>query len=101
MNKKSSGSNIELVFDKKHRNIYGWVEWIILDMLTFSFCTKMMPRKYTWLKPICYNTFMKYLAMLSYGVEKKIKEFLPRNRSHHGWMDRKWLSLVGIICCVS
>lgn len=74
--KKKSGQ-ISHFFTKKDSNLFGWVDWIVSDLLPFSFCERPAARKYTRLSPIAVETLMSAINLLTVKVEEKIKKLLP------------------------
>jgi hypothetical protein len=62
---------------KDAKNMHDWIDWIVMDNLPFCFVEKKRTRKNTSLNPICVNTFMKYLRLLTTAVEPEIAEALP------------------------
>ena len=64
---------------EKARNIYGWLELIVMNGEPFNLVENEYHRKYSNLSSICRNTFMKYLQELTKTVELKIKDELPEN----------------------
>ena len=76
-NKQAKIDNFVSLKNKKAENVFGWLEWICVELLPFSTVEKEMTRKYTNLTPICVNTFMKYMNGVVKAVENKIKAELP------------------------
>jgi hypothetical protein len=61
----------------KAKNIYDWIEWIVDDNHSFSFCEKKSTRDKTKLKKISKNTLKKYMSLLVEEVKAIIKSQLP------------------------
>ena len=74
---------------EKARNIYGWLELIVMNGEPFNLVENEYQRKYSNLSSICRNTFMKYLQELTKTVELKIKDELPETFGlvFDGWSD--------------
>lgn len=69
---------LDFMINVKVKNIFGWIEWIVMGMHPFTFCALELTHKYTNLKSICYNTFMKYFRIVSEHVEKIVAKELPQ-----------------------
>ncbi len=73
-----TNSSYKLNFDNpKATNIFSWIDLVVMENREFSFTEKQLTRKYSNLEPICTETLMKYMELLSNEVESKIKEELP------------------------
>ncbi|KAI3657095.1 hypothetical protein MP638_005789 [Amoeboaphelidium occidentale] len=68
---------VSTTVDQKHLNIFGWIEWILMCNLAFSFVSNQYTRKYCNLLPICVNTLKKYMTKLLVKVEEIIADELP------------------------
>jgi hypothetical protein len=81
------------------RQIYGWVRWIVMSLLPFSFCEDAHARLYSNLENISLNTFMKYMQQLCRIVEKKISNILPDKFAivFDGWTSNQ-THYVGVFC---
>lgn len=55
--------------DSKTKNIFAWIERVIMDNLPFSFVTKPLTKRNSNLQPISIPTFKKYLDALCYECE--------------------------------
>jgi len=78
--RSETGSMLSFVTRKvsaKAQNIHDWSESIIMDDLPFSFVENKYARKNTKLDPICRNTLMKYLDLLSIRVQETIAGIIP------------------------
>lgn len=64
---------------QKAQTYHDWCEWVIMDDQPFSFVDNKYARKNTKLEPICRNTLMKYLDLLSIEVQEIIKTIIPSN----------------------
>lgn len=60
------------------QNLYKWMDWLIEDCQPFNFVENHYFKKYTTLKPISTKTLVKYVEVLGYQVEKKLKSIIPR-----------------------
>lgn len=82
-------------------NIFGWLDWIIMDNLPFSFVENPLTRKYTNLKPICTNTFMKYMEDLCKEVERVVAKKLPDRfgLALDGWGHGSSHFVALVACC--
>ena len=61
----------------KAKNIYEWIDWIVVDNLPFSFCEKESTRRKSKLTKISKNTLKKYTALLLDKIIRIIKARLP------------------------
>ena len=88
---KVLSSNLKLTFLASPRavNIYGWMEWVVMNGLPFSFVENDYNKKYTSLNPISRPTLMKYLELVAEKVEQKITVLLPEKFGIiiDGWSD--------------
>lgn len=62
---------------KKGRNVFGWMEKVILKLRPFSIVEDKIERKYCNLSPICTKTFISYMRRLVGVVEGKVTARLP------------------------
>ena len=71
----------------KAKNIYAWLNCVIMLNHEFSFVDDELTRNYTNLDPICCSTFMKYFHSLIPKVENSIATELPAKFAivHDGW----------------
>jgi hypothetical protein len=74
--KKETGPIVHF-FPKKNTNLFGWVQWIVSDLLPFSFCERPMTRKFTRLSPISTESLLQAMNDLTTKVENKIRKRLP------------------------
>ena len=75
---KNSGQfNLKFIVSDKARNLYGWLDWIIVGGYPFNFVENKVNQKYSTLTTICTTTFTTYLQKLTQQVEKNITEKLP------------------------
>lgn len=58
--------------DSKSKNIYNWLQWIILDEHELQFCEKELTKKNSSLDSICKKTLKKYMLLLVSKIEKEI-----------------------------
>jgi len=73
----SSQTKIDSFLCPKSKNIYSWIEWIVMECRELNFCEKDLVRKYTHLSPICRNTLVKYIDLLTKEVERQVTKVLP------------------------
>ncbi|GMF11141.1 unnamed protein product [Phytophthora lilii] len=59
--------------DDFSRNVYHWLDWIVMENRELSMCEKTKTRKYTHLKPLCVNTLKKHMFELESVVQASIK----------------------------
>ena len=78
------------VLDKKTETIYGYLKWVIMADLPFTFVENDLTRKFSKLGVLSRSTFMKYLQGVTKEVEMIIKKQFP---SKFGLIfDGKYLS---------
>lgn len=53
--------------------MFGWLDLVVGAGMPFSIVENMLVRKYSTLKPISVDTFMKYMGKLAATVEAEIK----------------------------
>jgi hypothetical protein len=75
--KKKDGGPILQFFTKKDVNQFQWVEWVVKDLLPFSFCEKRTTRKFSRLQSISVESLMNAMSRLTVLVENKIRKLLP------------------------
>lgn len=82
-------NNLTKFLDRKSLNIFGWMEWVVMENREFNFTEKPLTNKYTKLERISTETFMKYLELLTAEVEKIIIGLLPNNFGvlFDGWSE--------------
>lgn len=61
----------------KVRTLWGWLDWVIGDLLPFSFVEKQRVRRHSKLPSISVESFMQTMVLLTGAVEEKIKKLLP------------------------
>ena len=61
----------------KTRTVFRWMEWVILKGVSFSFVENELKIKYSRLENYRKKTFIKYLALATERVEKRIADDLP------------------------
>jgi hypothetical protein len=74
--KKGSGPFLQL-FAKKETNLCRSVEWIMKDLLPFSFCKKPTTGKFSRLDSISVDRLMKAMKQFTGIVKQKVKRCLP------------------------
>ena len=62
---------------QREQNLYSWLDWVIDDLLPFSFVERPRVRKFCNLKPISVESFMAAMAKVCSVLEQKIKSMLP------------------------
>ena len=62
----------------KANNLYGWLEWVIMESHPFDFPERAFVRKYSSLQPISDDTLKKFMGLLTVAVEKKISTDIPK-----------------------
>lgn len=67
----------DLFYSMKTRNIFGWLCFIMLNLLPFSNVEKASIRDHVRYSPISLQTFDKYLDLLTKRVETHISSALP------------------------
>ena len=85
----SKNSKLTFVASPRAVNIYGWMDWVVMNGLPFSFVENEYNKKYTSLNPISRPTLMKYLELVEEKVEQKITVLLPEKFgiTIDGWSD--------------
>ena len=73
----SSNSRLDLTIPEETKNLYGWLDWVIMTDQPISFVDYNLTQKKCKLTPITRPTFMNYLQILVKEVEKKIEWELP------------------------
>ncbi|ETK76365.1 hypothetical protein L915_17209 [Phytophthora nicotianae] len=66
--------------DDSSRNVYHWLDWIIMENRELSMCEKIKTRKYTHLKPLSVNTLKKHMLELETVVQTSIRPNLKERR---------------------
>jgi hypothetical protein len=82
------------------KNIFGWLDWVIMEYLPFSFVEKERSRSYTRLNPISRNSFVKYMHKLTEMVEAEISTLLESSGRFSivldGWSDSDSTHYIGV-----
>ena len=79
-----------LIFvSERARNVFGWIEWDVLEGREFSFVEKELTRKYSNLKGISRKTLVSYIQRTTKKVEERIAGDLPKKFGLiiDGWSD--------------
>jgi hypothetical protein len=63
---------LDYLIDDKSRDIFKWLEWVVMDEMGIGFCEKALTRENSNLQPISAKTLKKYMLLLVDEVEKKI-----------------------------
>ena len=69
---------VEFEVSENAKNIYGWLEWVIMTGQPFNFVDNELNKKHTKFTPISRPSFMRYLQLLTKKVERKVEESLPQ-----------------------
>ena len=85
--KKKGSGHILKFFAKKDTNLFSWVEWIVKDLLPFSFCEKPTTRKFSLLDAILVESLMKAMTQFALIVEQKVSTAFQ--------ISFHWLLMVG------
>ena len=88
---KTSQMTLNFMHCKKSENLYGWLEWVCINLKPFSFVEDELTRKYTKLENVSRNTLEKYLHLTATTVEKRIARELPESFA-------LWL-MAGLVAC--
>eukprot|EP00918_Siedleckia_nematoides_P024299 GHVU01052498.1.p1 GENE.GHVU01052498.1~~GHVU01052498.1.p1 ORF type:complete len:547 (+),score=58.57 GHVU01052498.1:299-1939(+) len=64
--------------DSKAWNIFRWIQWLVMELLPLTFVNKPLTRQNTSLKPICYNTLVKWMRLLCFALERTLCGLLPQ-----------------------
>ena len=75
-NQKGQQTTLEYLIDSKSRNVYKWLDWIVMDEHVLSFCEKDRTRENTNFGKICSKTLKKYMFLLVAAVEKRSQQKL-------------------------
>ena len=76
-NTSTSQSTLEFMHCKKSETIYGWLEWVSIDLRPFSCVEQELTRKYSKLEKITVPTLQKYMHLVANKVEAAIEKELP------------------------
>lgn len=81
--------NVPVLVDAAAKQVFGWIEWIVMGFLPFSFVEKTLTRKYSKLQQISIKTLKKHMENLVVVVEEKIASLLPNKFGIvvDGWSD--------------
>ncbi|ETV74064.1 hypothetical protein H257_11375 [Aphanomyces astaci] len=87
MNPPAPTALFDIMVPRLVSTVYGWLHWITMSMLPFSFVSNTLARRYTKLDPISRTSFMKYMHALCAHVERTIASQLPDQFAivHDGW----------------
>ncbi|ETI36147.1 hypothetical protein F443_17671 [Phytophthora nicotianae P1569] len=66
--------------DDFSRNVYHWLDWIVMENRVLSMCEKIKTRKYTHLKPLSVNTLKNNMFELETVMQASIKTQLERKK---------------------
>ena len=75
---EAANSIIRFFQPKRGKNMFGWLELVVLGLRPFNFVEDEIIRKYVKLEPICVNTFKQHMLNLTRHVEMKIAKELPK-----------------------
>ncbi|CEG36243.1 Tam3-transposase (Ac family) [Plasmopara halstedii] len=87
--RSSANSTVSSFFRKKETNLFNWIQWVVEDLLPFSFCENSNTRKFTKLEPVTVKTLKLNMSHLSELVRNKIRNLLPSQFAivFDGWTD--------------
>ncbi|KAG3234286.1 hypothetical protein PI124_g20658 [Phytophthora idaei] len=71
-----TGSLLSYV-QRSSQNLYGWLVWIIMSKLPFTFCENHSTRRYTALEPVCVETLRAPMEGVAVAVERSIASEMP------------------------
>ena len=61
---KTSQMTLNFMHCKKSENLYGWLEWVCINLKPFSFVEDELTRKYTKLENVSRNTLERILRIM-------------------------------------
>ena len=73
----SDQQTLRFMHCRKSETVYGWLEWVCMELKPFSFVESSLTRKYSSLDKISVHTLEKYMHLVSDRVEKEIAKELP------------------------
>ena len=84
--------------DKKSYNIFKWIEWLVEENLSPSFCECKRTKENSFREPISSASLTKYIDCLSWEVELVLKNILPQEFGlvFDDWDDGNTTSFFGI-----
>lgn len=84
--------------DKKSYNIYKWIEWLVEENLTPTFCECKRTKENSFREPISSSSLTKYIDCLSWEVELVLKNILPPEFGlvFDDWDDGNTTSFFGV-----
>ena len=99
--KKKITDNQNPFLNRKAGTYFSWLEWIILDNLSFTFVERPLTRKNTKLEAIGVVSLMKYLKQLTVEVERKVSSLLPNKFGIvlDGWSEGTTHYIALFACC--
>ena len=68
----SDQQTLRFMHCRKSETVYGWLEWVCMELKPFSFVESSLTRKYSSLDKISVHTLEKYMHLVSDRVEKEI-----------------------------
>ncbi|KAG6953164.1 hypothetical protein JG688_00012961 [Phytophthora aleatoria] len=71
-----TGSFLSYV-QRSSQNLYGWLVWIIMSKLPFTFCENHSTRRYTASEPVCVETLRAPMEGVAVAVERSIASEMP------------------------
>ena len=97
---KSNQGTLDFMHCRKSENIYGWIEWVCMDLKPFAFVENELTRKYSCLEKITITTLEKYMHLLTNEVEKVHARELPDKIALmiDGWI-RGSTHFLGVVAC--
>lgn len=79
------------------RNLFKWIEFIVMNDLPFSFVENALMRSVSNLRSICIKTLMNGLRKMFVGLKKHIGAMLPKKFGlvFDGWSSGNGAHLLG------
>ena len=88
----SDQQTLRFMHCRKSETVYGWLEWVCMELKPFSFVESSLTRKYSSLDKISVHTLEKYMHLVSDRVEKEIANNTPIVNN-----TTRWLSVMQMI----
>ncbi|DAZ98313.1 TPA: hypothetical protein N0F65_008899, partial [Lagenidium giganteum] len=76
MSRQQASTTSYFTVNAAAKNMYRWLEWIVMDGLPLTFCEKRLATKNTSLQPICSKTLKRYREIFETSVQKRVAESL-------------------------
>ena len=82
---------LQFLVDPKSKDIYKWIDWIVMDELELSFCEQERTRRYTSLNKTCTKTIKKYMFKLRLAVKQRVRDMVSECHCfaliYDGWTE--------------